>query len=143
MEKNPDNTELSEPVAELDYAFVASFARVNHNNTLTVLDAGFLGVEISKLPKEFTYYIAGRIRFRNGCSGTDLGVEIKNPDGAYVNAVKQIEATADVYGEDRRSHAMFAVGVTSDVSQYGDVDITVRIDGKICRMLKFTVAASA
>lgn len=142
MENLPTEVDVGEPIAELDYAFVASFARVNHNNTLTVLDAGFLGVEMVKLPKEFSYYIAGRIRFRNGCEGTQLGVNVQNPGGDSIVGTKHVEATADSYGVDRRSHAMFAILVKSNFTQYGDVEIGVCVDGELCKTLKFSVGSS-
>jgi len=49
------------PTPELDYAYLAEFAKVE-NNSLTAVGASYTHVEADRLPVIHTVYVAGRVR---------------------------------------------------------------------------------
>jgi hypothetical protein len=66
-------------MAELDYAFLADFARVDANGTLTSVGASFTHVQVQTLPMQRMLSVAGRIRSRRGDPPVALRVSISTP----------------------------------------------------------------
>lgn len=122
---------------ELDYAFLAQWARVNADGTLTAVDASFLRVFIRKggmLPLA----IAGRVRFLEPPYEADLTVELKvgNVSLDYSGHITASEASA--YGKGRR-HSLFALTTQVPINEYGEHIITVKLNGgEQARTLIFT-----
>ena len=125
--------------AELDYAFLAQWARINNDGTLTAIDASFLRV-IAALGTLFPLAVAGRVRFTGEPHAAELMIEF---DGGGATMSYSATITADEntsYGDGRR-HALFALTTQIPVVTEGDYRVNLRLDGDLVRELLFTVAA--
>ena len=124
--------------AELDYAFLAEWARVNLHGTLDAIDASFLRVH-APLGGPVALAVAGRIRFLDEPYSVDIAVEIDLGELVlnYAGVVVGQEATA--YGDGRR-HGLFALSVTIPALEYRDVAVRVLLDGELQRTLVFALA---
>lgn len=124
-----------ERTAELDYAFLAEWAKVDAG-TLTAINASFLHVE-APMGGELSFTIAGRIRFTGEPyealleAAVDVGLQLR-----YSMTVAGPEASR--YGDGRR-HALFALQLTVPVLRLGDGVVRLALDGEPCRTLMFDV----
>lgn len=127
---------LLDVAVELDYAFLAHWARVNADGTLTAVDASFLRVAV---PPEtlLPLAIAGRVRFIDEPYSAELVIEFQGAgiNMAYSATIKADEGSS--YG-DRRRHALFALTTQIPVVGPGEYSVNVSLDGKLVRELIFT-----
>ncbi|ALG30635.1 hypothetical protein AOZ07_17730 [Glutamicibacter halophytocola] len=70
-----------ENLPELDYAFLAEFARVE-GDSLTAVGASFTRVALPSLPAPLTLHVAGRIRAREGGAPFPVKIRVGNDDGS-------------------------------------------------------------
>ncbi|MGY4719978.1 hypothetical protein [Naumannella huperziae] len=126
----------SEPNAQLDYAFVAEWAKLNENSTLTAIGASFLRVS-APIGATVSFAVAGRIRLRTGVRGATLALEITLP-GAGSRKFEMVGAAGpDVEYGGGKSHLMFAMPVSAQIGEYGQAVVTISVDGVRQRELRF------
>lgn len=123
--------------AELDYATLATFARVNGDGTLTILDAGFLRLVVIDPAMPIDFAIAGRIRFRNGARRTEMKLVVSTPGGMRLELVSEVESAPHSDYGDGRSHAMLAFNTQMAPGAYGTAEILIFIDDVQARRLVF------
>ncbi|MGB3956167.1 MAG: hypothetical protein WBL05_12950 [Brooklawnia sp.] len=123
--------------AELDYATLATFARINADGTLTILDAGFLRLVIMDPALPVDFAIAGRIRFRDGARRAEMKLVVSTPGGMRLELVSEVEPALHTEYGDGRSHAMLAFNTQMAPGAYGEAEILIYLDGVQVRRLVF------
>ncbi len=90
-------------MAELDYAFLAQFAKVNGDGTLTALEASFLRMTVAEGSGVVPVAVAGRIRFPGEPYSAHLEVHFLSPGGNVVQygLLAQADKPSE-YGDGRR-----------------------------------------
>lgn len=127
-------------MAELDYAFIAEYAKVEAGK-LTAVGAGYLDIRPPTLPAQHILFIAGRIRAPEDTESIALTIRI-NPPG-NVNIV--LDGTITVGPEEPRYDGkvavMFAASAAIPLPSAGLCEIFVDVDGKQERRLAFAIIA--
>ncbi len=123
--------------AELDYAFLAQWARVNGDGTLTAVDASFLRVT-AQPGALFPMAVAGRVRFLGEPYSSDLVIELQGPDLSVQVSATITADEGSSYGDGRR-HALFALTTQVPIVGPGEYRVSVSLDGQPARVLIFTV----
>lgn len=128
-------------MAELDYAFLADYARVESNGTLTAVGASWTHLRPARLPGSHHFYVAGRIRTRLQEPPTDLRIALIGPLEAYrleTSLPLQADPNATPYGEGWLGH-VFAFEVGAPLTAAGMYVVELSIEGETVRRLKFEV----
>ncbi|WP_435744859.1 DUF6941 family protein [Nocardioides sp. SYSU DS0663] len=86
---------------EIDYAFLADFAKVEPTGTLTVVGASYMFVNAPQLPTAHRLAIAGRIRARADDGTVPIRITIAGPEGTFEIATEgELDSsTAEPYGD--------------------------------------------
>lgn len=114
--------------AELDYALLAQWARVNNDGTLTIIDGSFLSLR-AELGSVIPLAVAGRVRLLEEPYQTSIAVTIELPGGVSTSFTTEAEAPeATKYGEGRR-HVLFAVTTHFQVLSEGLAKVRVVVEG--------------
>jgi len=125
--------------AELDYAYLARWARVNTDGTLTAIDASFVTTRAPGGVLQLA--VAGRVRFTGApyqCKA-DIAITI---GGLTVSLGMDLSAEdAPSYAGDRR-HVLFALTTQIPVPELGDCHVTISLDGEMARELVCTVTGA-
>lgn len=126
---------------ELDYAFLAEFARVE-GNSLTAVGASFTHLTAVELPLNSMIYVAGRIRSPR--SHGPFPVEISfGPDGSdgqlSLSTTFDPSAAANPYRD--RVGITFAVGIPVEIEKAGLQRVEVLVNDLPARALRFDVEA--
>lgn len=128
-------------MAELDYAFLADFAKVEPNGTLTTVGASFTFVTTRQLPAAHRMAVAGRVRGLVGEEPIPFRIEIVGPDGSFrIGAESELTPgpTARPYGEGFLGH-LFALDLAIPLPQVGLYVVNVSVSGEHARTLAFDV----
>ncbi len=126
--------------AELDYAFLAEFARTQ-DGTITAVGASFTQVEADTLPSLFTLYVAGRIRRREEDPQPVLSVEILDPSRtSQVAFDSELSETADAVSYAGKVASVFVFSGPIWINSPGVYECLISIDGSQVRRLAFEVA---
>ncbi|GEM_PF-6730895 len=130
---------MTEKPAELDYALLAQWARVNADGTLTVVDGSFLRVRAPR-GSHIPLAVAGRIRFFGEPYQTSITVTLELAGGVSTSFTTMAEAPEDSeYGEGRR-HVLFAFNTQVPALDPGRCLVRVAVgDGGPSRDLYFTI----
>lgn len=126
----------------LDYAFLADFATVNPQGTLTAVGASFTYMQThgETLPLARQIAIAGRLRIAEGTPPVEVTFTFKGPGEEAPELKIDMVAT---HGEERpyegRVGILFAVNTPVPIMSAGLHRIWISIDGEVVRMLAFTV----
>jgi hypothetical protein len=126
-------------MAMIDYAFLADFAKVEPNGTLTAVGASFTFIEVGGLPAGHLLAVAGRVRGVID-ETVDLTLEIKGPDDAFrIGANLQLEPGpgSRPYGDGKIGH-LFAINVQIPLPTAGLYTVELST-GKSSRRLAFEV----
>lgn len=132
-----DDAPITEP--ELDYAFLAEYARVE-GNSLTAVGASFTSLAVPVLPLSTTVYVAGR--FRAPAQGGPFAVEVRagaadaDPSVIMATALDPAQAVAPYRG---RAGMTFAVGMPVTFATPGMKQVQVVLEGDVVRALYFEV----
>lgn len=130
-------------MATLDYAFVADFAKVEPNGTLTTVGASWTFLEASVLPTVHRMAVAGRVRTQVGDAPTDIRVTVRGPGGLFeLSADGQFSGPAPRPYADGRVGQLFALDLQIPLPEAGLYEVLIDIDGERARRLAFEVAAS-
>lgn len=128
-------------MAELDYAFLAEYARVDPAGTLTAVGASFTHV-VARIPTTQLVSVAGRVRTHMDAPSAPLEIQWTVPGGAYVltlNLELIVGATARPYGEGRVGLLFAATSVIPLVAE-GLYSAVVKLEGDEVRRLAFEVS---
>ncbi|MHA7240013.1 DUF6941 family protein [Arthrobacter sp. TMS1-12-1] len=125
-------------MADLDYAFLAEFAKVE-GNKLTAVGASYTHVQVPSLPSQHLVYVAGRIRAPEGSDAPQVTIRYVSADEAV-----EIALEASLTVEHARPYAgriglTFAMGFGVPLSAEGLHNVYIQLDGTDVRHLAFTV----
>jgi len=122
--------------AELDYAYLARWARVNADGTLTAIDASFVSTPAPGGVLQLA--VAGRVRFTGAPYQAKADVTIAI--GALTVSLSMDLSAVDApsYADGRR-HVLFALTTQIPVPEPGDCHVTVSLDGVLARKLVCSV----
>jgi hypothetical protein len=130
-------------VAELDYAFIAEFAKVE-GGKLTAIGASYISVSPPFFPAVHLLAIAGRVRAPEGTPGVDIEIGITLPKpgpGVSISATVGPDENAEVY--DGKIGILFAASTMVPLPGPGLVEVNLKVDGSHARRLAFEVRAPA
>ncbi|OBI23831.1 hypothetical protein [Mycobacterium sp. E2238] len=126
--------------AELDYAFIAEYAKVE-GGKLTAVGASYIDIRPPTLPAQHILYLAGRVRAPEDTETIILKLRIDPPGN--VNIV--IDGTITIGPEDPRYAgkvaAMFAASAAVPLLSAGLCEISVEVDGVPQRRLAYEIIA--
>jgi len=128
-------------MANLDYAFLADFAKVEPNGTLTTVGASFTFVTAVALPTTHQMAVAGRARGGIDEDAIPLRIEIVGPDEAFQLGAEGLLLKgphARPYGGGLIGH-VFALNVQIPLSTEGLYVVNVRVGDEAPRRLAFDV----
>ncbi len=128
-------------MAELDYAFVADFARVEPNGTLTSIGASWTFLEAKELPAVHRMAVAGRIRARVEEGEIGVRIDVRGPNDLFNIAATGMvggRTGARPYGDGLVGH-LFALDLQIPLPTEGTYIINVELDGEQVRRLAFEV----
>lgn len=135
--------ESTDTFPELDYAFLAEYARAE-GNSLTAVGASFTQINVPEVPARFTLYIAGRIRAQEDGEPFPLQLRV-GPDHSSDRI--QLETSLDpkqaVYPYRGRVGIIFAVGIPLGLEVSGLHRVDVLIGEEQARALYFSVNTPA
>lgn len=125
------------PAVELDYAFLAQWARANDDGTLTAIDASFLRITAPiGAPAQFA--VATRLRFKGGLTECALQIDVEAPGTPHLTFGAQIDAgSAPAYGPDNRRHVIAVLNTGLQVQNHGTVTVRLSLDERPARTLLF------
>ncbi|MGO9382181.1 MAG: DUF6941 family protein [Mycobacterium sp.] len=128
-------------MAELDYAFIAEFAKVE-NGKLTAVGASYIDVRPPVLPAPHTLSVAGRIRAPEDTKAVGLTIRV-NPPGNAMNMVVdwQMEPGPETVPYDGKIGVLFAVSAAILLTTEGLCEVFIDVDKVRQRRLAFRVVA--
>jgi hypothetical protein len=124
---------------DLDYAFLASWAGLQPDGTMTAVGMSFLRVSRQDTP--MTLAVAGRVRLYDDASETQLTIRLVSPAGITVevsNALKAAAGPDTQYGDNRRQ-VLFVLNTHAPIDHLGSYTVTIALDGVKVRELIFEV----
>jgi len=128
-------------MAELDYAFIADFARVEPNGTLTALGASWTHVAVRNVPIPLRLAVAGRMRLQESEQSVPMRIEIENSSGELVVGTDfdlSVPTGAFAYRHGRVG-VLFAVNAVMPITEPGLVHVGVYANEVKLRDLYFEV----
>lgn len=129
----------SEP--ELDYAFLAEFARVE-GDSLTSVGASYTRVLVREVPTRHTVYVAGRVRAPQHSEPFTIGVGFKRADQSeHTRLQTTVNPESDGFPYSGKIGLTFAIGFEVDLESTALHEVLIFIDDKQVRRLAFDVVA--
>jgi hypothetical protein len=132
-------------VADLDYAFLADYAKVERSGTLTAVGASFTHLVVPMLPGTHLMSIAGRVRSTIDAGPVSLTATLTPPDTDRFTVAFNMELTAGPearpYG-DGRVGLLFAITTAVPLQSEGLYRVALELEGSIARTLMFDVSKS-
>lgn len=125
-------------MAELDYAFLAQWAGVQNDGTLTAVGMSFVRVTAPAPGQVFAFCVAGRIRGPHD-DDAELEIAIEAPAGQLVRVSGALRLTGEGRYSPGRAHSLFAVNTQVPLVEAGLYTVTVTVGGQVGRVLKFEV----
>lgn len=126
-------------MAELDYAFLAEFAKVE-NNQLTVVGASYTHVFAPTLPANHILYVAGRVRSLEGDEPPTIAIRFRSPAEGFEIGVDSSLEVVDARPYDGKIGLTFAIGLGVPLMAEGLYEVLVELDGVQVRRLAFDLA---
>lgn len=129
-------------MSTIDYAFLADFAKVEPNGTLTVVGASFNFLTVPMVPVNYRLAVAGRVRSRKDDGTIPLRISFSGPNETYnINTDGELTPAEDAltYGDGLLGH-LFALDMQLPIPVVGTytVDVTLPASGA-SRRLAFEV----
>lgn len=125
--------------AELDYAFLAEYAKVEANK-LTAVGASYTYLFADQLPDIHLLTVAGRIRVPEDYGEVPLGIHVTAPDELYTLEVDtEIEQREDFHPYDGKVGLVFAVTMQIPIPVPGLYEVVLEVEGEQARRLAFEV----
>lgn len=134
----PDGS--NDALPDLDYAFLAEYARLEQGGTLTALGASFTQIAVPRLPSALQFAVAGRVRMRADSPGSRLTARML-PAG---EDAPQLQLDIDLSTTGATPYAgrvgvLFAVNTTLPALAEGECRVELDLDGTRVRTLLFTI----
>lgn len=125
---------------ELDYAFLAEFAKVDPNGLLTAIGASYTQIQVQQLPAPHVLHVAGRIRAPEGHPAMELSFNFRGP----TEASPTVTIGGELHTEGATPYAgkvglLFAIGTTVPLVSEGLHTLEISLDGGLVRRLAFEV----
>ena len=132
-------------MADLDYAFLADFARVEPTGTLTAMSASWTHLWVPALPSVHRLSVAGRVRAGVDDGPIPMRIEIFLPSGDIVLGTDfAVEAGPDAKPyADNRIGLLFAIETIVPIIEEGKFRVSIRLDGEVARDLYFEAGQKA
>jgi hypothetical protein len=127
-------------MAELDYAFLAEYAKVEAGK-LTAVGASYLDIRPPTFPAQHIIFIAGRIRAPEDTESIALKIRINPPGNVNIVLDGTITVGPDEPRYDGKVAVVFAASAAVLLMSAGLCEIFVDIDGVQQRRLAFAVIA--
>lgn len=129
-------------VPNLDYAFLADYARVQPDGTLTAVGASYTEVHVARLPTPHEVTLAGRVRAAEGSDHVPVAVTFRGPDQrtAHLRIEGQL-GTAGARAYQGRIGLLFSLKLGVGLMSEGLHWVTLEIEGRTVRELAFEVTA--
>lgn len=127
-------------MAELDYAFIAEFAKVE-SGKLTAVGASYLQVQPPAFPAQHAFAVAGRIRAPEDTTSIALTIRINAPGNMNIVINGTLDPGAETIRYDGKLAVLFAATASIIVAAPGLCEIFIDVDGQQQRRLAFTVVA--
>ena len=127
-------------VAELDYAFLAEYARVDPSGSLTSVGASYTHVGIPMTPTQHLLSVAGRIRITTESPSVLLRVVMrdaaKTMSVSYETTLEPVPG-ARVYAGNKLG-ILFALNTLMPIIELGSYEVVLELDDVEVRRLYFT-----
>lgn len=122
----------------LDYAFLADFARVDPNGTLTVVGASFTMLQVEALPVGHLFSIAGRVRIADGSGPVALTAEVAGPEGSpRIGVQTELRQGDHAVVYQGRVGVVFCLTTIYPIGREGLYTVTLSLEGRPVRHLAF------
>lgn len=128
-------------MADLDYAFIADFAKVESNGTLTAVGASWTHLRARSIPSSHRMAVAGRVRARVDEGPVTIRIDLAGPEGSFrlaADAPLQPVLGVQSYG-DGYIGLLFALDVQVPLPKHGLYTIMISVNGEESRRLAFDV----
>ncbi|VBA61220.1 hypothetical protein LAUMK41_04596 [Mycobacterium attenuatum] len=125
-------------MAELDYAFIAEYAKVEAGK-LTAVGASYIDIRPLTLPAQHIVYIAGRIRAPEDAESIALKIRINPPGNMNIVLDGTITIGAEEPRYDGKVAVMFAASAVIPLVSAGLCEIFVDVDEVEQRRLAFAI----
>jgi hypothetical protein len=125
---------------ELDYAFIAEFAKVE-SGKLTAVGASYLEVRPPTFPVPHSFSIAGRIRAPEDTEAIGLVIRINPPGNMNIVFNGTLTPGADSVRYDGKEAVLFAATASIVLATPGLCEIFIDVDGLEQRRLAFNIVA--
>ncbi|MBZ5735637.1 hypothetical protein K8Z61_14170 [Nocardioides sp. TRM66260-LWL] len=128
-------------MAEIDYAFLADYAKVNPTGSLTAVGASWHFLQVPALPTKHRLSIAGRVRGKVGDEAVAIEFRIQGPnDGFTISLGGELMAPPNAGYGDGKVGLLFAVDIDVPLPTTGLYQVTVVLpDADVRRRLAFEV----
>ncbi|ORV89417.1 hypothetical protein AWC08_21895 [Mycobacterium gordonae] len=127
--------------AELDYAFVAEYAKVEASGTLTAIGASYLEVRPPGLPAQHSLAIAGRVRAPEDTQSIELLIRINPPGPMNIEINGTLTPGPEPVRYDGKVAVLFTAMSVIPLVAPGLCEIFIDIDGREQRRLAFNIVA--
>lgn len=127
-------------MAELDYAFIAEYAKVEAGK-LTAVGASYLDIRPPVLPAQHILFIAGRVRAPEDTESIGLKLRINPPGDVSIVLDGRITIGSEEPRYDGKVAVMFAASAAVPLLSAGLCEIFVDIDEVQQRRLAFAIIA--
>jgi len=126
-------------MAELDYAMVADFAKVEDDGALTLVGAHRATVRVAATPTQHVLYVAGRLFMARREPPALLSLGAVTPDGEVPVVAQWPVEPVGPLAEGGRLPVCFAVTLMAPVPAAGDYTLALSVNGDLVRRLLFVV----
>lgn len=125
-------------MAELDYAFLAEFAKVEEGK-LTAIGASFTELRTLRLPAHHNLFVAGRLRSTPNADASPMEVQVAAPNGEYsITATAEFDPTRPTAVYADKVAFLFAFSLMIPLPSFGLYSVNLKV-GESVRHLKFEV----
>ncbi|HCB06110.1 MAG TPA: hypothetical protein PLZ93_09675 [Nocardioides sp.] len=131
-------------MAELDYAFIADFAKVEPNGTLTAVGASWTFLNAREFPSAHRMAVAGRVRGSVDEEPVTLRIDVRGPNDTFrlaTDSQLSPQVSARPYG-DGRVGLLFALDLQVPLTSVGLYEIYISVNGVEARRLAFEAAVA-
>lgn len=123
----------------LDYAFLADYAKVEGNGTLTSVGASFTRISATTVPVGQLMSVAGRVRVAEAAPPCPLSIIFAGPGGSPEITVEMTVSPESAVPYQGRVGVLFAVNTVVPIMVYGLHNVMVALDGQEVRRLSYEV----
>ena len=131
---------------EFDYAFIADFAKVEANGTLTAVGASWTFVRVARLPASHRMAVAGRVRAPVDVASIPFRIEVIAPENTFrMGLAGELKRAPDArpYGPDLKVGHLFALDMDLALPTAGLYEVHLYVGDEHVRRLAFDVVEDA